>query len=888
MLKRFFSLSIRTHLLLLVFISILPSLIIILYNGLNNKNNSLEIANADCSKFVYHIRLRYESIVTSIKILEYSLSEFDIVKKKESKKCVDLFNNIILHNPEISTLAASDSNGNVFANAISNLASNNVSDRKYFIDAKRSREFSAGGYMIGRTLKKPLISFSTPVFDEKKNIIGVIQSGVDIDNLNLIFSSYREPPFSTLIITDYKGIILYSNESGNLTHGQMVDSNEFKAMQDTNINYKSVSGSFTLQNNIYFYEKVRFKADNQPYSYILLKIPEEKVYAGVREDIYKSLIFFLTAFLLAAAIAWLYAKFSLTDRLQTLVSASRKVMDGDFGTRVNLKYKRGEINELAEIFNLMAISLQKREDEIKATLNKIKESEEKYRSLFEIMVQGVIIFNSDGRIISVNPGAHKILGIPFEQMIGKTIYEYETEILTENKAKLPLDKHPSAIALKSGKSVKNTVISIFNPVKKRYLWILLDAIPEFKEDNKEVHQVYLTLTDITELKELSESLRTSEENYRVLVENIGEGISIIDMNNRFTFVNPATADIFGISPENLINRSLSEFISDVHKEDIINNLHKNIFSTKENSPNSEMNKNEISVTQPNSQSHGSFPRSIFEFEIVRYENEKRLITLIATPKYDKDNNITGILGIFNDITEIRRTEQERLKLQNLESIAVLAGGIAHDFRNILTVIQGHTNIVQIKKKDPEISKNIISILEATKIAIGLTHQLFTFAQGGTATKELLSIRKVLEDTAKYSLFGSDIKIDLNFSETQQLNADPIQIKQAIQNIITNAKEAMPNGGKVTISTADVINNDKNFVMIKITDTGKGIPKENIDKIFDPYFSTKTRATEKGSGFGLSVTFSIIKKHGGIITAESQVGIGTSLIILLPAVPNPMK
>ncbi|TFH42760.1 MAG: response regulator, partial [Chrysiogenales bacterium] len=255
---------------------------------------------------------------------------------------------------------------------------------------------------------------------------------------------------------------------------------------------------------------------------------------------------------------------------------------------------------------------------------------------------------------------------------------------------------------------------------------------------------------------------------------------------------------------------------------------------------------------------------------------------------DDEGNNTGTWSIIHDISERKKTEDELLKTSKIESLGVFAGGIAHDFNNLLTAIMGN---ISIAKLDADIGSGTYGVLleaeRASMRARDLTLQLLTFSRGGAPIKKLSSIRDLLVDTADFVLSGSRIKCDFSIPENiWSVEIDEGQISQVIHNLVLNAREAMPGGGIIsicaenrTIAPGDHRSLDPgNYIDIRISDTGYGIPKNDLHKIYDPFFTTK----DKGNGLGLSVTYSIIKRHSGTITVETSEGRGTVFTILLPA------
>lgn len=278
---------------------------------------------------------------------------------------------------------------------------------------------------------------------------------------------------------------------------------------------------------------------------------------------------------------------------------------------------------------------------------------------------------------------------------------------------------------------------------------------------------------------------------------------------------------------------------------------------------------------------------------LRYETELISKSRQRVP-VEINSNITNyrnqkvILAIARNVTIRKKMEKELLKSQKLESIGILAGGLAHDFNNYLSVILGNVNLA-LNYMDN--THKIEEILKETEKAIlkatGLTHQLLTFSKGGMPIKKTASISDVLKETAIFDLRG--VNIDCKFAIPPDLwpvEFDVGQINQVFNNLIINARQAMPDGGKLDIKVENILLKDNEvpllkdgrYIKISLKDNGIGIPADNCSKIFDPFFTTK----ENGSGLGLALSYSIIKKHAGHMIVESKLGEGTTFFLYLPA------
>ena len=272
------------------------------------------------------------------------------------------------------------------------------------------------------------------------------------------------------------------------------------------------------------------------------------------------------------------------------------------------------------------------------------------------------------------------------------------------------------------------------------------------------------------------------------------------------------------------------------------------------------------------------------------DGRKVLLDTVKIPFVGQKNETLGLIGISRDVTLKKKTEEELLKIEKLESVGVLAGGIAHDFNNILTAVLGNIELASysLKDREPGTCDLLGEASKATRRAVKLTRQLLTFARGEELVRDATDLAILIRETAEFVLHGSTVVSEYDFPEKLWMaDADSGQISQVIQNIVINAKYAMEDGGTITIHCRNVEElldttqeslHTGGFVKIVITDTGSGITEEFLDKIFDPYFTTK----HKGSGLGLAISHSIVTKHQGVMTVESTVGQGTAFTIFLPA------
>ena len=277
-----------------------------------------------------------------------------------------------------------------------------------------------------------------------------------------------------------------------------------------------------------------------------------------------------------------------------------------------------------------------------------------------------------------------------------------------------------------------------------------------------------------------------------------------------------------------------------------------------------------------------------ESEEIHLPEKNRWLLVTVDPLMDDDGKLSGAVHIVRDITALKKEEEERARIEKLESLGVLAGGLAHDFNNALTIIMGNVSCARTDAEPVASTDKLLAEAEAACLrATGLTKQLLTFSKGGAPVKEAASLSEVVRESSNFALKGSNVNCDYIIPEdTWPAEIDLGQINQVIHNLVINANQAMPEGGVIEIMMKNMVSGEEeglplpsgNYIQITLTDHGIGIPQTHLPKIFDPYFSTK----DKGSGLGLATAHSIIQKHGGHIMVDSRPGRGTVFDIFLPA------
>jgi PAS domain S-box-containing protein len=374
------------------------------------------------------------------------------------------------------------------------------------------------------------------------------------------------------------------------------------------------------------------------------------------------------------------------------------------------------------------------------------------------------------------------------------------------------------------------------------------------------------MIDISERKRTEEALAAEKERLAVTLRSIGDGVITTDTAGRIVLINQVAEQQTGWRQEEAVGRHLTEVFRILDQK------------TRAGC------QNPVDKVMASGRAENLDAPTI----LIRRDGQEQIIADSGAPIRDQEGQIIGVVLVFRDITEQQRLAEELLKYEKLKSVGVLAGGIAHDFNNILTGILGNISLAKMFAQDPnKVLKRLNEAEKASFLAKELTQQLLTFSRGGAPVKTTASLTEFVREAVTFALRGSRVRCEFSSPEdVWPVDFDQGQIQQAINNLILNASQAMPVGGTLAVAFQNrPVGDDEglplpegNYVQISIRDQGEGIPQENLSKIFDPFFTTR----ERSSGLGLATVYSIIKRHDGLITVESEAGCGTTFQILLPA------
>jgi len=515
--------------------------------------------------------------------------------------------------------------------------------------------------------------------------------------------------------------------------------------------------------------------------------------------------------------------------------------------------------------------------ETKQAMEALQNSEEKHRRLFETMAQGVVYQAADGTIISANPAAESILGLSFEQMRGKTVINPRWKMIKEDGTEVPDTDHPAMIALRTARTVGPVIRGVFHPDRNTYVWLSITVIPLFQPGDTKPFQVYASFEDVTERKRVEEALKKSEERLTLALDSVSDAVWDWRVDTGEVYFSSRWYTMLGYEPYEL-PQEFETWRKLLHPDDL---------------PGSETKISQhLEIAEP------------FEIEFRMRTKDDQWRWILArgkTVEQDEQGKAVRMLGTHMDITDRKQAEAEKEKLQaqllqaqKMESVGRLAGGVAHDFNNMLGVILGHTELaLERTEADSDMGSDLREIQKAARRSADLTKQLLTFARKQIIEPKMLDLNRTVKQmiTMLKRLIGEDI--DLLWKPAENLwpvKMDSSQIDQILANLCVNARDAIAGVGKVTIETGMVRFDEAycaehhgfipgDFVLLCVSDDGSGMDKETLKNLFEPFFTTKEM--DKGTGLGLATAYGIVKQNNGFINVYSEPDQGSTFKIYLP-------
>jgi PAS domain S-box-containing protein len=488
-------------------------------------------------------------------------------------------------------------------------------------------------------------------------------------------------------------------------------------------------------------------------------------------------------------------------------------------------------------------------------------------------VAGILVVDPEGRPLFLNAQAERVLGVTREMVDGRTDLPPGWRFTTLDGAPLPDDERPTFRVVTTGEPVQGARLALERPDGRR-LVLTINAAP-LRDGERRITAVVLSVADITEQAGALDAVRESEEKLQRVTEAVPGVVYQYEAGpgdaDRFTFVSDRALEFLGVSPEDVL-ADASRAWGRVHPGDRL-------------------------------AMHEAFQRNMvtlapwsFDFRVTGPEGRVQWLRDIATALPGREPGQSIWSGVILDVTERKRLEEELLQSQKMDSLGRLAGGVAHDFNNVLTVIRGYADVLMHEFSDADPRQGEVKeIRRAADRATALTRQLLAVSRRQVLVTRPVDLNLLVAEMERMlrRVIGEDISIITQAADdTGWVRADTGQLEQVMLNLAVNARDAMPRGGTLTIETRRIVVREPSrdhprarrvppgdWAMLRMSDTGSGMDAATLSKVFEPFFTTKP--VGEGTGLGLSTVYGIVQQSNGHITVDSAPGAGTTFRVFLP-------
>jgi PAS domain S-box-containing protein len=509
-------------------------------------------------------------------------------------------------------------------------------------------------------------------------------------------------------------------------------------------------------------------------------------------------------------------------------------------------------------------------------------------TILETVGESVIVLNASGLIVECNSAAARLFDRSVDQLQRTWIFDSGWAFLHEDGSPLPMARHPFSKVMLTGQSVRNEILALQAkpagktlPERPAPRWLLANATPLYGASSGKIDKVVCALADITGHRKALEVLRQSEEKHRGLLESLPVAVLHSNVESEVLYANPATKAVTGYDLDEFRKPALWAGL--IHSEDL-----------------------PVVLAALEKARAGATER--LELRYRAKDGSQKIGYCIIQP-YWHDGRIQGTIALVMDVTRERKLEEELSRAQRMELVGRLSSGIAHDFNNMLTVMLTISDFIKSKlPHDHDAQQDLETLTGAGQQAAHLARQLLAFGKQQPIQFQAVEINQVIRQTLELLRatwpINSEIECGLDPSEPR-VWGDGVQLQQVLMNLFLNARDAMPEGGKLTVKTLtrrgprrqseepllDVTEPageakgsrraNAMWLLLSVEDTGKGMEEALLARIFEPFFTTK----EHGTGLGLAIVQQVLASHGGWIEVSSSPGQGTRFDILLPCAEN---
>jgi PAS domain S-box-containing protein len=852
--------SIRKNLTFLVLISILPALAIMLYSGLNRRQVIIADAQHELVLLAHTMAEVQRNMTRSARQMASTLAVLPQIQTLDIQGSSKLFHSVLQGNPDYLNITLVGLAGDVLASG-QPFSNANFGDRKHFRSALATKDFAVGEYIETRLGKKTsAFPFAYPVLDSMGNPQAVLTITLDLS----VFASFHNlailPEQSFISIIDHQGLRLFFSPAQESTNpiGKPIKAAAWQRSQgaDESGLYAGIGSDGVRR--IFAFEKVRLHPDEPPYAYTWASVTEQYLITPANVDLSRNLLLMLLTALVVFVLAWIVSRKTFIVPINNLIAMTQDFAAGNLQLPRKQLETNSELGQLTQAFYTMAYDL--------------KNATQEWTFAMDFFEDAIYILDKNRHLIRANATFYQWLKITPEQAVGRHIANiihpegeknyYDVCLAQEGQRDFTIIMEADNVENPTGMPLEING-KIMHDLEGEYSGLLMN------------------LRDLTNSRLNEQQLRASELKFRLFADYTFDWESWIGPTGEYVYISPACERITGYSPQSFMANKdlLFKLIRDDFKDIIHQHYH------------------EENITKVGT--------VVVEFPIIDKNGQQHWIEHHCFAVFDEQGHFAGRRINNRDITESKEAEEQRLALEaqinqkrKMEAVGYMAGGMAHNFNNNLSIILGNVELAQMLEST---NSEVAPLLENAKIAVrrsrDLVRQIITYSRKGVHNKVPTQLTTIIDETIELlrSTLPTSVNLEKIYSPDwygQVINGDPSQIQEVLINLCNNAVQAMDEDGELTLTleSVDLRQQDLpaqydcqsgSYAKLSVQDSGCGMPAEMLDKIFDPFYTTK--AEYEGAGMGLSTVQGIVAQHGGAIKVRSSQNHGTTFELYFPLI-----
>ena len=980
---RVFAGSIRMRMLFVVLAALLPVVGLLVYDSVQNRHQEADRAQEDALRLAQWAAHRYRESLDSVNRFVADVANNVELRRGTPEVATQWLLRRIREHSQCVALVFFNTKGRLLAeaNGPNYKSETGVSSNLWAILADRPPTEEGGQVLwISGT---PMMVYGYPVLSDDAKLRGTLYAFVSLDLPEQVDVTASFSSDLAVSVVDRRGIVVARYPGSLKVLGKMVaNAGEVRSFLDkrggASVRTRALDGSDRLCG---FAPVSSYQRGKPSQLMVCGSIPARVAFGKANTTLSRNLLIVGVVALLAVALGQVAAGYYVVRRVGTVMQTVDKIASGDMSARCHLTTGPDEVRRLANAFDQMAETLQRRQQERDQAEESLRDSEERFRSLTASSPVGILLTDSQGQCVYANPRCRVIFGTTLMTVLG----EGWTEVIHPEDRET-VTKEWRECVQHLGEFGRDFRLQVEQGEER---WVhMRSAVMHAQRSDLRGH--VLVVEDITSRQKAEELLRQQS----TALEAAANGILLTDRDGTILWVNPAVTNLTGFSIQELIGAKTSLFKSGVQDREFYQQMWTTVLAGHiwqgelvNRRKDGTLYTEDITIT-PVRDVRGAVMQFVAikqdvtqrkRAEALLRESEERYRTLIETaqdviftlgmdgtiltlnPAFEQvtgwpcsawlgekfgglveaadaglaqkmfvavmggekpspfemrvhtkdgrpcvgefittpqiqNGKVVGTLGIARDVTERKHLQQELYHRQKMEAVGRLAGGVAHDFNNILTAINGYSEMAmwQLSEGDP-LRHNLEEIHKSSGRAAALTQQLLAFSRKQILQPRILDMNVAVTGVEKMlrRLITENIELVTSLRAKQGwIKADPGQIEQVVMNLVVNARDAMPDGGHIVIETEDITVGSAlahrhadlkpgEYVMLTVSDTGHGISDDVKAHIFEPFFTTKPQG--QGTGLGLATCFGIVQQSEGHIEVESKVGEGAVFRVYLPKV-----